>query len=111
MGERLRRAGRYAANPRWGLAYWRSRKARVAGSREREFRADEHPELVHADSAGAIASLTGAPVASCEAALSGASLVPGVADDPSPWWPRESLARLLGALVELTAPTNVVALR
>jgi predicted O-methyltransferase YrrM len=108
MADRLRRAARYAANPRWGLAYWRSRRARMAGDRDREFRRSEHPDLVREDAADALAELLALPAESCRSALSAAYLARPVGDDPAPWWPREGLARLVSAAASLTEARTVV---
>lgn len=108
MGTRAQRALRYAANPRWGVAYWRSRQGRLAGDRAREFRPEQHAELVHTDPAAALAELTGEPREACERELAGAWMAPAVADDPAPWWPREPLARLAGAATALRAPRVAV---
>ena len=108
MSTRVKRALRYAANPRWGLAYWRSRRGRLSGERAREFHPHDHAALVRDDPAGALAELTGAQRTACERALAAAWLPPSLPNDPPPWWPREPLARLVGAATALTAADVVV---
>jgi predicted O-methyltransferase YrrM len=90
------------------LAYWRGRRARLEGAREREFRPGEHLELVREDAAAALAELTGEAADECVRAIGEAWVPPAVADDPAPWWPRESLARLVGAATSLTEATTVL---
>jgi len=104
VGTRARRALRYAGNPRWGLAYWRSRRGRLTGERANEFVRVDHAGITRDDPAAALAELTGRSAGECERALAEASLVAAVADDPAPWWPRESLTRLVGAATALLEP-------
>lgn len=101
---RRSRLARYATRPRWGLAYWRARRASLADRGRHQPLADRpvHPP------AEALALATGRDRGECEAALEQAWLAPPVVGDSAEWWPRRELSRILGALTALTAARTVV---
>ena len=68
---RLANALRDAANPRWALAYWRARNARIPTERRARFWQEDHADSLH-DSAGALAAVTGESREACERALADA---------------------------------------
>ena len=104
---RIGNALRDAANPRWALAYWRARRARIPTERREKFWLEEHADALH-DSAGALAVVTGAERTECERALADAWLPEPVVGDPAVWWPREPLSRAVAAATALTRPRAVV---
>jgi predicted O-methyltransferase YrrM len=104
---RLQNALRDAANPRWALAYWRARNARIPTERRARFWEEQHAESLH-DSAGALAAVTGEGIEECRRALEDAWLPDPLTGDPAVWWPREPLSRLVAALALLTRPRVAV---
>ena len=104
---RLSNALRDAASPRWGLAYWRARRARIPTERRARFWLTEHADSVQ-DAAGALAAVTGAAREECERAYAGAWLPDPVAGDPAVWWPREHLSRLVAAAATLARPRTAI---
>ena len=104
---RLTRAARYARRPRWGIAYWRSRRAGMpAEARERVWFAGK-PGLV-AELPDALAAVTGHEPERCRDELESAWL-PDHVDELAPqWWPRDRLMRVAGALVALLEAGVVV---
>ncbi len=98
---------RYLSNPRWGLAYWRSRRAAISSGDGRGFALAGRDHLM-LDPTHALAAVTGAAPAECERALACVRLPRPLDGDPPPWWPRESLIRPLAALTRLSAARTVV---
>ena len=104
---RIRNALRDVAHPRWGVAYWRARRARIPTERRARYWLEEHPDSLH-DSAGALAAVTGAERESCERALEDAWLPEPVPGDAAVWWPRDPLSRAVSAATTLTRPATAV---
>jgi predicted O-methyltransferase YrrM len=106
-GARLRRAIRYLRSPRWGVAYWRSRRgsARVAYEQE-----PQHFDraAVRDRPAVALAAVTGFDQAACDAALAAAELPDSIPGDAMPWWPRGLLMRVAAALTALVEPRAAI---
>lgn len=100
LTERLR-------NPRWQIAYWRARRARIPTEARARFWLEEHASSLY-DSAGALAAVTSEPRERCEAALAEARMPEPIDDDPPVWWPREMLVRLVSAATRLTAARTAV---
>jgi hypothetical protein len=100
---RIANALRDVANPRWGLAYWRARRAGIPTERAARFWLDEHADAVH-DAPGALAAVTGAPVEECERAYADAWLPDPIPGDEAVWWPRDHLSRLVAAATILVRP-------